>query len=237
MKKVLLYSGGLDSYLISKIWKPDVRLYIDVGSSYSEIEMKRLPSDVIVEKFPIGKWEDKESKYIPLRNLYFLMIASNYGDELCLGATAGDRDAPDKTPDFLDRAESMINSLLKKQNSFEGWQVTIERRFVEMTKEDIIKEYLRNGGSVDEVYNNTFSCYNPDTTGKPCLSCKACFRWFMTLYAAGYQFNNDEKNKMARYVKNVALPGAYKGTYYTKRYKEGPQIDITVKEFCREMGL
>lgn len=27
-KKVLLYSGGMDSWLIDKIWKPDVKLYV-----------------------------------------------------------------------------------------------------------------------------------------------------------------------------------------------------------------
>ena len=31
MKKVQLYSGGLDSYIISRLWKPDVKLYFDYG--------------------------------------------------------------------------------------------------------------------------------------------------------------------------------------------------------------
>ena len=30
MKKVLLYSGGLDSWLIDKLWNPDFKLYIDI---------------------------------------------------------------------------------------------------------------------------------------------------------------------------------------------------------------
>ena len=41
-KKVLLYSGGTDSWLIDKIWKPDVKLYIDIHGRYSEFEKKLL---------------------------------------------------------------------------------------------------------------------------------------------------------------------------------------------------
>jgi len=43
MKKVLLYSGGMDSWLIDKLWKPNVKLYIDTGGSYSKDEIAKLP--------------------------------------------------------------------------------------------------------------------------------------------------------------------------------------------------
>ena len=36
-KKVLLYSGGMDSWLIDKLWKPDIRLYVDMNTRYSRI--------------------------------------------------------------------------------------------------------------------------------------------------------------------------------------------------------
>ena len=48
MKKVLLYSGGLDSWLISQIWKPDMRLYVNMHTEYSQQEIDRLPQDVKV---------------------------------------------------------------------------------------------------------------------------------------------------------------------------------------------
>ena len=35
-KKVLLYSGGMDSWLIDKLWKPDIRLYVDMNTRYSK---------------------------------------------------------------------------------------------------------------------------------------------------------------------------------------------------------
>lgn len=82
MKKVLLYSGGMDSWLIDKIWKPDVKLYIDMKTRYSEEEIKRLPNDVIIEQLDLGKWERTDA-IIPLRNLYLVMLATNYGDDIC----------------------------------------------------------------------------------------------------------------------------------------------------------
>ena len=69
MKKVLLYSGGMDSWLISRLWKPDVKLYIDMNTRYSKEEIKRLPKDVVIEKLDLSKWE-RNDKIIPLRNLY-----------------------------------------------------------------------------------------------------------------------------------------------------------------------
>ena len=77
--KVLLYSGGMDSWLIDKIWKPDVKLYVDMNTKYSQEEIKRLPSDVIIDKLDLSKWE-REDKIIPLRNMYLIGIASNYGN-------------------------------------------------------------------------------------------------------------------------------------------------------------
>ena len=97
MKKVLLYSGGADSWLIDKLWKPDVKLYVNIHGEYNVAEMKRLPADVKVLDFPLlGQFEDPETHFVPLRNLYFLMLATHYGDHICFGATRGDRNRNDK---------------------------------------------------------------------------------------------------------------------------------------------
>ena len=61
-----------------------------MNTRYSKEEMKRLPDDIVIEKLDLSKWE-REDKIIPLRNMYLIGIATNYGDEICLGATAGDR--------------------------------------------------------------------------------------------------------------------------------------------------
>ena len=104
MKKVLLYSGGMDSWLIDKLWKPDIKLYIDIGGSYSKDEISKLSKDVTLFWLPISNFE-QANKFLPMRNLYFLMVASNFGDELCLGAVRGDWNLNDKNPRFIEMAE------------------------------------------------------------------------------------------------------------------------------------
>ena len=61
MKKVLLYSGGMDSWLINKLEKPDVKLFVDLGTKSTQGEIKKLDKDVIV--FPLkdlGIWKEKK---------------------------------------------------------------------------------------------------------------------------------------------------------------------------------
>ena len=62
MQKILLYSGGMDSWLIDKIWKPDRRIYIDMHTRYSQQEIKSIKqrrNDVEIIDFPLGQWKGK----------------------------------------------------------------------------------------------------------------------------------------------------------------------------------
>lgn len=237
MCKVLLYSGGMDSWLISKIWKPDVKLYIDIEGSYSEIEKNKLPNDVKIIKFPLGQFETL-SKYIPLRNLYFLMIATNFGDELCLGAIAGDRGVKDKTPEFFDKAEELLNYLLEKQsNQSEAKKIKIEKFFLYKSKADLVKMYLESGGTLDEINNNSYSCYN-SKTGQPCFDCKPCFRKFVTLAHFGYQFSEEAQRKIYEYAKREMVPYSknINNTYYKNRQTEGDIAEEIVIKLYNKYG-
>ena len=86
-KKVLLFSSGMDSYIINKLEKPDVLLFIDNKSNYSELEMKYLKSVgydnlIFVEDFINHSKIELSNMIIPSRNLYFAMIAANFGEEI-----------------------------------------------------------------------------------------------------------------------------------------------------------
>lgn len=183
-KRVLLYSGGLDSWLIDKLWKPDVKLYIDMNTKYSKEEISHLPDDVIVEKLDLGKWE-REDAIIPLRNLYLIMLATNYGDVICTGSLAGDRSL-DKSFTFYDKTEDMVNYLYSPQWWIpEGRKIEIERKYKYLTKAELLKLYLDEGGDIEKAWNETFSCYHPQE-GKPCEVCKPCERKFITFAEFGY---------------------------------------------------
>lgn len=236
--KVLLYSGGLDSWLIDKLWKPDKKIYIDIQGDYNESEKDNLPDDVEIISCPLlGTFEDETTKFLPLRNLYFLMIASHYGDEICLGATAGDWGNKDKTPEFLIKTEDMLNYLWtdKKTNR----TIKVNQDFVYRSKDELIREYLHNGGTIDDIKNATFSCYTP-VNGKECFDCYPCFRKFALLYANGYKYSQEEKEKMWDYVKRKIIPtkeeGGYAGTYYTERGEESKALIYTVDSLRREFG-
>ena len=73
MNKILLYSGGMDSWLMNKLWKPDVKLYINLNGRYNKQEIAHLPKDVIIENLDLSKWERKD-RILPLRNLYLSYI-------------------------------------------------------------------------------------------------------------------------------------------------------------------
>lgn len=237
MTKVLLYSGGMDSWLIDKLWKPDVRIYINIHGSYNNEEMAKLPKDVKVIDLPIGIYEQK-NKYVPLRNLYFLMIASNYGDELCLGATAGDWRQKDKTPEFIKKTEDMLNYLLGEQSKVDkARHIKIETKYIYMHKNELVEEYLKDGGSLKNLYEDSFSCYTPKNN-KPCLSCKPCFRKYICLAGYGYKFTKEERQKMYDFVKDEIVPRSRNknATYYSERGKEGLLAKKVVLDLYKEFG-
>lgn len=182
MKKVLLYSGGMDSWLIDKLWKPDVKLFIDIGTPNNEEEIKRLPKDVIIKKIELAEFEDKDKNYLlPLRNLFFVEMASYYGDEICLGAT-GSSTHYDKNETFAKLSEDVINYLYSEAYDK---KVKIVLPFRTMTKEEMLRKYIEQGGDIEKAWNETFSCYNP-VDGKMCGECSSCKKRIEAFKKNGY---------------------------------------------------
>lgn len=206
MKKVLLYSGGMDSWLISKLWKPDIRLYVNMHTEYSESEMKRLPADVKVVDFPLGQFSLKNS-IIPLRNLYLFCIAANvtgFEDvEICLGALCGDR-IHDKSQAFVYMLNPLLAYLYQEQISQPGRRARAVLPYKEHSKTELLKEYLEQGGTLQDAWEQSFSCYHPKD-GKPCLACKACFRKIVPFLLCGKSFTTDEQKIIKGYVKGHVL--------------------------------
>ena len=70
MKKVQLYSGGLDSVCLAHQWQPDSLLYVDWGGAYCQHERAHLPPGTWVVELPLARWERPDT-VLPLRNLFF----------------------------------------------------------------------------------------------------------------------------------------------------------------------
>lgn len=171
MRKVQLYSGGMDSYIISKLWKPDVKLYFDYGTEQNVEEMRRLPNDVIVKKLPIGEYiQDDGVNTIPLRNLLFSAIAVNYGDEILIGGLKTDVHF-DKTEEFAAGCTELFNSVLEREAFPQT--VKVVTPFRGHSKTDLVYEYLKAGGTVEDIEANSWSCHWPKD-GEPCGECVPC---------------------------------------------------------------
>lgn len=238
MYKVLLYSGGMDSWLISHIWKPDAKVYVNMHTRYSEAEIARIKQnepDVQIVDFPLGQWE-RDDAIIPLRNLYLIMVICNITKdrdvEICLGATAGDR-VLDKSYTFIDKATDLLNYLYQPQHWIpSGKKVKINIDFKNKTKTQIIKQFVDNGGNLEDAFNYSFSCYNP-VNGKECWHCKPCFRKYVSFKLNGYIFDKHIDETVYNYLKTEIVPKIENGTYGRK--DEEPEIMKVYKMLCEEL--
>lgn len=212
MKKVLLYSGGMDSWLIDKLWTPDLKLYVNMHTDYSKKEIHNLKNQKINVKicdFPLNQWE-QSNKVIPLRNLYLLMVACNETRdedvEICLGATVGDR-IYDKTLPFAHNSEKLLNDLYNPGTSTgiaHKKNVKINFNYKNYSKTQLLKEYLEKGGSIEQAFNNTISCYDENETH--CWDCKPCFRKYLAFKLNGYPFEESVDRSMFRYFLKEIFP-------------------------------
>jgi len=223
--KVLLFSGGMDSWLINQLWNPDILLYININNQYSKEEIKRLPDNVIIENLDLSKWE-REDKIIPLRNLYFLAMATNYGNEICLGATNGDR-VLDKTYEFKKKYEKLLNYLFQKQHWTEKRTIKINLDFKKYTKTQLLKKYINKNGDIKKAFHESFSCYNP-IKGKECWQCKPCFRKYVAFKNNGFVFNKKTEDKVKKFINKFIIPQIENKTYNRKKEE---------KEILQAIGL
>lgn len=194
MTKVLLYSGGMDSWLIDKLWKPDVRLFFDIGTGNNKQELERVKKrgDVEIIHLPLAQFEQKDNNYyLPLRNLHFVLYAAHYGDVICVGAT-GSSTHRDKNEVFSRLCENNINYLLEEDGTS---PIKVVMRYRGKSKTEILAEYLSQGGDIQKCYDETFSCYNPGPHGEPCMDCTSCLSKFTAFYNNGYRFDEATTNK------------------------------------------
>lgn len=239
---VLLYSGGMDSWLVDKLCEPDHCLYVDAGSRYAEAELRRLPVKCnIVSLEGLGRFERSSDLILPYRNAYFILAAANFIEEnyplqdwpsideveIIMGATAGDR-VLDKSPEFA----TCMSTLLTYLNLSQHWTGNNRRSFSvslpmkSMTKTQMVAEYLKQGGSLEEVYEDTFSCYNPQHGGKECNRCKPCFRKYVALTLNGFTMWEGEE-KVLGYILEEIWPKIQTGTY--GRAEEEQEIRSVLK--------
>lgn len=179
-KKVLLFSGGFDSKLQEWLISPDVLLYVDMKTSYSDAELKelqKLPSHykdrLVIKELPLGEYE-RANKYLPYRNLILGTIAMQYGQHVYFGFNYKD-DAPDKDHIFIDKTMNLFRHLNKNCLGDMGWSnrnFSFSAPFKKYTKTEMVRLCLKKGMPT-ELIQNTRSCYD-GVSEKGCGKCVVC---------------------------------------------------------------
>ena len=211
-KKVLLFSGGMDCYIISQLEDPDVLLYLNNNSNYAKDEIQFLKSkqeEGLFKNLKIVDFMDmsalERSDYIiPSRNAYFILRAAEFGDEIILGATSGDR-STDKDYTFAGQMTALLNHIYEKSHwvGERSRNIHVNFKYKDFTKQMLIKALIEKrrvqmnlsfGDAtafvVEELCNNSTSCYDfKESEGRryACGVCKPCTRkWLAILGATGY---------------------------------------------------
>lgn len=182
-KKVLLFSGGLDSYILSKIDKFDTLLFLNTGCKSIEGEqtkIKKINNVKILDLSFLANFE-LENKIIPFRNYFFVLAAAQYGQDIYLASTRGDT-TKDKDKQFALLFEKALsyyskNSPAEKLN-YLPCDIKICLPLINLTKTEIVRKYIDSGFDIRDLQKNSISCYSPKN-GMECGECRSCLRKFI----------------------------------------------------------
>lgn len=184
---VLLSSGGMDSFLVGRRLPPgSVHVFVDVQQKYRAKEhaaAARVADECTAQFVPmdgahIGAYEHP-SGIIPFRNAELLLCAAQHGDHLYMGVLLGEINS-DKSPEFLEAMERVLNISHRAQYWTEGRAFQIHTPLRGQTKSEAVRVYLH-----DERRPNlrallaTVSCYS--ASEGHCGRCPSCFKRWVAL--------------------------------------------------------
>jgi 7-cyano-7-deazaguanine synthase in queuosine biosynthesis len=182
-RSVILYTGGMDSLILSWL-RPDAELvYVSIGSTYeydelaaclrmAEQGLARMPT--IIDGGTLLAQE--ADGHVLHRNLVLIAHAAAMtgADEVLLGAVRGEASL-DKSARFLRRAGRVLSAS-------EGRRVRVRAPLKRDTKAGWVGTFLREGGS-RQALMEAVSCYAGE--GWSCGECQACFRRWVALTLNG----------------------------------------------------
>lgn len=178
---ILLFSGGLDSFVAWHFLNNPPTLYVGLGHRYMvhEIEMvkKLIPATIMeTNMLNLGAWEKKDAN-IPLRNAFLVMIASYYDKDVALIVQQGEMEIPDRSVHFFNEFSRILTFLW-------GEPATVFTPFFSMTKTEMVRWYLDKGLDPGTLIS-TRSCFSPGDN--PCGNCAACFRRWVAFTNCGLE--------------------------------------------------
>lgn len=217
MTDVLLFSGGLDSFIAYKFMAEELKLspillYFPISHRYEKQEIQaigklqsagHIPKVKFDYSLYLKEWEESNAN-IPMRNMLLATAAARYGDTIWLTVQKGETNIPDRNPEFFDYFSEMLTYLNERP-------ITLHSPFFEITKVQMV-EWYRKKELDPEALRMTFSCYHPTKDGIGCGECGACFRRWASFELNGYAEPFQVKpwrSTLARDYWKKAIAGAY----------------------------
>ena len=224
-KCVLLFSGGVDSFIAYHVLKAEhqeiIPLYVNYNGRYTDKELsvvqKLIPScQINWRTFNFSSFEYGKKAFIKNRNVYLALVASNYSNNI---AMAGLKD--DNVGDKCPKAFEAMSMLLNTVNDDDVY--TVFSPFFFKEKIDIIEWYINNVGDIG-LLTKTVSCY--DEKYSYCGHCPACFRKFCAFNYCDVPVPMFRNQEMAKEY----LEAVDRGEYTCRRAE-------SIKLACKRIGL
>lgn len=180
-RRVLLYSGGLDSYALRYIYEfsrpNDKIIFFDTQTDDNRLEKQVLDKEVEIVYLPIRRFE-LENKIIPFRNFLFTLIAANFGNKIFLGSTLGDT-TRDKDYVFKGMCDAVLNYFgsFGEKMPYQADRFEVCMPFKTMTKTEIVRGFLECTQTDRGMLRNSRSCYSD--TLRECGKCRSCLRKYI----------------------------------------------------------
>jgi len=202
MKTMLLYSGGMDSYIAWHYLKKPETLYVDLGHVYRTNEIgainNTIPSTKRIDCHIIGKYEKPDAE-IPMRNLFLAMFAAAEGfDKIWLIVQRDEMSIPDRSEEFFQDSSIMLSKLM-------GRSILVDSPFKSIDKTEMVAWYLKNVGDVGSLLL-TVGCFY-ERIGH-CGNCGACFRRFVAFknngIDPGYKLSDSIKKHYRDHLDNYS---------------------------------
>lgn len=186
MQKVLLSSGGMDSWLLAN--EPElagaIHVFVNIGQKYEHKECiaagalaVQLGAQFEIVDGPDLAQYEHSTGIIPFRNAQMLLLAALYGEEIYFGVIADEINS-DKSPEFVEAMRDVLNISHRAQYWTHGKNYDIKTPFRQYTKSDLVRRFLNNGGSLDKLLTSV-SCY--DAGEHHCGRCASCFKRWVAL--------------------------------------------------------
>ena len=211
MKRVILASGGLDSFLTWHLYdKQATNLFVDLGQPYADKErqsLRRLWVNVPQFNYQAVKgpdWSGHElpGGIIPMRNAMLILMAAQVGEDILIGVLADEVNS-DKSFEFMQAigAAMSISGRGQYWNDYRGQAYQVRSPISPFTKTQLVERYLAGGGHPRHLLL-TVSCYT-GTGGKQCGACASCFKRWVALHLNGleeeYDHNPRDYGRMRGY--------------------------------------